>query len=55
MDNCKNLIKEDITSWHGDVFDHPIYNNTCGLTGRKVITCIHCNDDRCKNYEPIKE
>lgn len=51
MDDCKYIKSEDITPWHGDVFDHPKYKNTCKITNRKVITCIHCNKDRCKNYE----
>lgn len=55
MNDCKNLVSEDITHWHGDVFDHPDYRNTCNLTGREVIPCIHCNESRCKNYEPVKE
>lgn len=55
MDDCKYLKSEDITPWHGDVFDHPDYKDTCKLTGREVITCIHCNEKRCKNYEPLKE
>ena len=53
MNNCKNLISKDVTTWHEDVFDHPDYKYTCSLTGKAVITCIHCNKDKCKNYEPI--
>ena len=54
MSDCKNLIIEDITPWHGDVFDHPDYKYTCKLTGEEVIACIHCNDKRCKSYEPVE-
>ena len=55
MDDCKNLITEDVTPWHGDVFDHPDYKDICKLTGREVITYIHCNSNRCKNYEPVND
>lgn len=55
MDDCKYLKSEDITPWHGDVFDHPDYKDVCELTGREVITCIHCNEKRCKNYESLEE
>lgn len=55
MNNCKNLIIEDVTPWHGDVFDHSSYKYTCKLTNREVITYIHCNDKRCKNYEFLED
>lgn len=55
MSDCKNLIAEDITSWHSDIFDHPDYKYTCKLKGRKVIPCIHCKNKKCKNYEPLKD
>lgn len=51
MIDCKNLIIEDITPWHGDVFDHPNYKYTCTLTGNEVIPYIHCNCQKCNNYE----
>ena len=55
MNDCKNLITEDITPWQGDVFDHPDYKYICKLIGREVITCIHCDIKRCKNYEPTDD
>lgn len=55
MTDCKNLITEDITSWHSDVFDHPSYKHTCRLTEKEVIPCIHCNDKRCKDYESVDD
>ena len=51
MVDCKNLIINDISPWHSDIFDHPKYEYICKLTGRKVIEYIHCNDKRCKNYD----
>ena len=33
--DCKFLVIEDATSYHGDVFDHPDYKYTC---------------EKCKNY-----
>ena len=50
MDDCKNLIKEDLSVGNNDIFDHPSYKCICGLTGQNVITYIHCNEDRCKYY-----
>lgn len=38
MIDCKNLIIEDITPWHGDVFDHPIYEYSCKLSKKKNHT-----------------
>lgn len=50
MDDCKYLKTEDITPWHGDVFDHPDYKYTCEKREKEVIPFIHCNEKRCKNY-----
>lgn len=55
MTDCKYLITKDITPWHGDVFDHPVYEYTCKLTKRKVIPLICCKNKHCKNYEPVVE
>lgn len=55
MTDCKNLIIKDITPWHGDVFDHPVYEYTCKLTKRKVVPCFSCKSKCCKNYEPVVE
>ena len=55
MDDCKYLKIEDVTPWHSDIFDHPSYEYTCKLTGRKVIACIICNEKRCKKYEPLEK
>lgn len=35
MDDCKYLKTEDITPWHGDVFDHPDYKYTCENVKKK--------------------
>lgn len=29
MYDCKHLNTEDITPYHGDVYDHPEYKYTC--------------------------
>lgn len=52
MDDCKYLKIEDITSWHGDVFDHPNYKCICEKCKREIIPFLHCNKNRCKNYSP---
>ena len=51
MFDCKKLLTEDVTPWSGDVFDHPIYKYTCKLTCREVMPRVHCNGNRCENYE----
>lgn len=55
MIDCKNLIIEDITPWHGDVFDHPIYEYSYKLSKKKIISHIHCNYKRCKDYVHVNE
>lgn len=48
-DDCEFLKKEDITGWHGDVFDHPSYKTTCELDGKEIIPVIHCK--RCRKRD----
>lgn len=55
MTDCEYLKTKDVTPWHGDVFDHPEYIYICELTKEMLIPCIHCNKEKCKNYNPIKE
>lgn len=55
MTDCKNLIIKDITPWHGDVFDRPIYEYSCNLTKKKIIPHVHCNCKRCENYVSVDE
>lgn len=50
MEDCNNLIIEDITPWHSDIFDHPDYKYVCSITGKEVVPCICCNEKRCKRY-----
>lgn len=50
MEDCVHLKTEDITPWHGDIFDHPDYKYMCNKCGREVIPHIHCNRKRCKDY-----
>lgn len=50
MMDCKFLVIEDTTSYHGDVFDHPDYKYTCEKCRQEVIPFLHCNEERCKNY-----
>lgn len=54
MDDCKHLKTDDITPWHGDVYDHPEYKYTCEKCGKEVIPFIHCNEKRCENYSSKK-
>lgn len=50
MNDCKYLKIEDVTPWHGDVFDHPDYKYTCEKCEKEVIPFICCNGERCKDY-----
>lgn len=34
-EDCKNFLQEDVTPWHGDVFDHPEYKFFCTKGGNK--------------------
>lgn len=40
LKDCEFLKKEDITGWHGDVFDHPSYKTTCELDGKEIIRYV---------------
>lgn len=49
--NCPFREKEDVTPYHGDVFDHPIYAFFCLKDGKKKeITNI-----KCRNCDYINE
>lgn len=50
MNDCNFLQTEDITSYHGDVFDHPLYRYTCKKRKKSVIPCVQCNEKKCKDY-----
>ena len=43
---CKYHKIEDVTSWHGDIFDHPDYKYYCTRQDKtKEIfswTCLYC-------------
>ena len=39
--SCIHLIKVDKTPWHGDVFDHPIYEFYCSYTPGDNIKLPH--------------
>lgn len=49
MTNCKNIRKVDVTPWHGDALDHPIYKYICCLSEKEVIP-YYCNGSNCSNY-----
>ena len=51
MGICKHLNIEDVTSYHGDVFDHPDYEYFCEIHKREVIPFLVCNEKRCRNYK----
>ena len=53
MIDCVNLESVDVTPWHGDVFDHPVYRDRCKLTGKDVHKFYTCSV--CSNYVPDYE
>ena len=55
MIDCKFLVIEDVTSYHGDVFDHPNYKYTCEKCKREIIPFLYCNEEKCKNYTKKSE
>lgn len=55
MMDCKFLVIEDTTSYHGDVFDHPDYKYTCEKCKQEVIPFLNCNEEKCKNYTKKSE
>jgi hypothetical protein len=55
MMDCKFLVIEDTTPYHGDVFDHPDYKYTCEKCKQEVIPFLHCNEQKCKNYTKKSE
>lgn len=55
MMDCKFLVIEDTTSYHGDVFDHPNYEYTCEKCKREIIPFLYCNEEKCKNYTKKSE
>lgn len=49
-EQCKYFIKEDVDSWHGDIFDHPSYKTFCTKTGNKkelLLPVKQCNRCHC--------
>lgn len=48
---CKYLKIEDVTPWHGDVFDHPTYKYYCTKKSKEVLylMCIRCKDNTLKS------
>lgn len=47
--DCKYLRIEDITPWHGDVFDHPSYDYYCEKKCQKLLGTFSCS--YCDKYE----
>lgn len=47
--DCKYLIADDVSGWHGSVFDHPDYEYTCSKTGNEVSPRLRCR--ACDEYE----
>ena len=41
--DCKFLVIEDTTSYHGDVFDHPNYKYTCEASEKLFLFFIAMN------------
>ena len=58
MSECEYLKVEDVTPWHGDVFDHPDYEYYCMKKNKKLlapfIQCLKCeehnNGEKENNY-----
>lgn len=55
MKECKFLITKDITPWHSDVFDHPVYTFFCKLSGKEILPYGCRGNSKCKKYEPVNE
>lgn len=57
MDNeCEYFKIEDVTPWHGDVFDHPSYKYHCTEKNKDlpfgILQCHKCTKyDRRENNE----
>ena len=51
MDNeCKYLKIEDVTPWHGDVFDHPSYKYYCTKKNEDLpFGILQCH--KCTKYD----
>lgn len=51
---CKYLKIEDVTPWHGDVFDHPTYKYFCVEKNKELLLGIlQCR--KCSKYEKKQE
>lgn len=51
--DCKNLISEDVSPYHGDIFDHPTYRYRCRLTGAEIsFPNTRCVEGRCIEWVP---
>lgn len=47
---CKYLKIKDVTSWHGDVFDHPTYEYFCTKQSKELLLGeLQCR--KCSKYE----
>lgn len=56
MIDCKHFENIDITSWHGDVFDHPSYQSFCHLKNKNTFRywCAQC-ENYIPNYEGLSD
>lgn len=51
-EDCKYYSQEDVTPWHGDVFDHPEYKFFCTKNGQKkeliypAVQCRKCLENK---------
>lgn len=49
---CEHFVQEDVTPWHGDVFNHPSYETYCIKDGQKKQLllperqCLRCYERR---------
>ena len=52
-EECEHFLQEDVTPWHGDVFDHPSYKTYCTKDGEKKELiypegqCRRCHERGC--------
>ena len=55
-EKCKYFLVEDVTPWHGDVFDHPSYEDYCTKDGEKKELCwAEHQCGKCQHYTPQYE
>lgn len=50
-ESCKYFIKNDVTPYHGDAYDHPSYRTACTKSGTpRTLPCPVTQCARCRSY-----